>query len=96
MRRNRKDLRLRSVRALAGARAVVAARAGAVVGVEAVEDVAGLVPVADAALPAAVADRVVARVAKAPHAGAVADVEKAKAETVKVGVEMVEASSSRT
>jgi hypothetical protein len=94
MRRNRKDLRLRNVHAPEVARAVVAARADAVVG--AVEDVAGLVPVADAALPAGVADKVVARAAKAPRVAVVADVAKAKAVTVKVDAEMAEASSSRT
>jgi hypothetical protein len=77
-------------------RAVVAAQAGAVVGV--VADAVGLGPVVDAALPAAGADRVVVLAARAADevAQAVADGVKAKAVTATVDAAMVAASSSRT
>jgi hypothetical protein len=94
MRRNRKNLRLRNVHALAVARGAVEELAGAVV--VAAADAVGRVPVADAALPVVAADRVVGRAARAPHAAVAVDVEKAKAVTAKADAETAEASSSRT
>jgi hypothetical protein len=91
MRRNRKDLRLRNVHAVAGARGAVEELADAVVVAVAVE--VALVPVAGVALR--VVDRAVAREVKEADAAvrAVVGGVKAKAATAMADAETVEASS---
>ena len=75
--------------------AAAAAQAGAVVGV--VVDAVGLAPVVDAALPAGADRAAVDEVTAADVAvRAAVDAAKARVATVRVDVEMVEASSSRT
>ena len=94
MRRNRKDLRVRNVHALAGARGAVEELAGAAGAVAAGE----VARVLDVVVALRVVDRAVARGVKAAGAAvrAEADAVKAKAVTATADEAMVEASWSRT
>jgi hypothetical protein len=92
MRRDRKDLRLRNVHALAVARGAVEELEG-VAGAVAAGEVA---PVLDVVVARRVGDRVVVLAAKAEDAAVRVDGVKARAVIAKADAEMAEASSSRT